>query len=152
MAKVLMAMSGGVDSSVAAQMLQAEGHEVIGAFLRLGEGGHAAEKSKACCRALDCIECSGPRTFLRDGFPCIRYTNHYFVTTLLYSILLGFLGLDRCYCVHRVMVLTLQIIVLAQVLSRSHRDWSGETVNARWLGHLVGGGYLPPGHGSYSSR
>lgn len=52
-------------------------------------------KSKACCRALDCIECSGPRTFLRDGFPCVRYTNHYFVTTLLYSILLGFLGLDR---------------------------------------------------------
>ena len=117
-----------------------------------GQRWEEVEKSKACCRALDCIECSGPRTFLRDGFPCIRYTNHYFVTTLLYSILLGFLGLDRCYCVHRVMVLTLQIIVLAQVLSRSHRDWSGETVNARWLGHLVGGGYLPPGHGSYSSR
>ena len=57
------------------------------------------EKSKACCRVLDCIECSGPRTFLRDGFPCIRYTNHYFVTTLLYSILLGFLGLDRFDCV-----------------------------------------------------
>lgn len=51
--------------------------------------------SKACCRVLDCIECSGNRTFLRDGFPCIRYTNHYFVTSLLYSLLLGFLGLDR---------------------------------------------------------
>ena len=56
MAKVLMAMSGGVDSSVAAQMLQAEGHEVIGAFLRLGEGGHAAEKSKACCTVEDAID------------------------------------------------------------------------------------------------
>ena len=31
-------------------------------------------------RVLDCIECSGPRTFLRDGFPCVRYTNHYFLT------------------------------------------------------------------------
>jgi len=60
-----------------------------------GQRWEEVEKSKACCRALDCIECSGPRTFLRDGFPCIRYTNHYFVTTLLYSILLGFLGLDR---------------------------------------------------------
>jgi len=60
-----------------------------------GQRWEEVEKSKACCRALDCIECSGPRTFLRDGFPCIRYTNHYFVTTLLYSILLGFLGFDR---------------------------------------------------------
>jgi len=51
--------------------------------------------SSACCRVLDCIECRGPRTFLRGGFPCVRYTNHYFVTSLLYSILLGFLGLDR---------------------------------------------------------
>ena len=25
----------------------------------------------------------------------IRYTGHYFLTTLLYSILLGFLGMDR---------------------------------------------------------
>ena len=31
-------------------------------------------------RVLDCIECSGPRSFLRDGFPCVRYTNHYFLT------------------------------------------------------------------------
>ena len=31
-------------------------------------------------RVLDCIECSGPRTFLRAGFPCVRYTNHYFLT------------------------------------------------------------------------
>ena len=43
-------------------------------------------------RVLDCIECRGPRVFLRDGFPCIRHTSHYFVTTLLYSTLLGFLG------------------------------------------------------------
>ena len=56
MAKVLMAMSGGVDSSVAAQMLQAEGHEVIGAFLRLGEGGHAAEKSKATALEVEAVQ------------------------------------------------------------------------------------------------
>ena len=31
----------------------------------------------------------------RDGFPCIRYSGHYFTTTLLYSVLLGFLGMDR---------------------------------------------------------
>lgn len=53
------------------------------------------EKTKVQCIVLPDIECYGPRTFLKDGFPCIKYTEHYFVTTLLYSILLGFLGMDR---------------------------------------------------------
>ncbi|XP_037028470.1 TM2 domain-containing protein CG11103 [Bradysia coprophila] len=53
------------------------------------------EKTKVQCSVLGDIECHGPRTFLKDGFPCVKYTEHYFVTTLLYSILLGFLGMDR---------------------------------------------------------
>lgn len=28
-------------------------------------------------------------------FECFRYKGHYFATTLIYSILLGFLGMDR---------------------------------------------------------
>lgn len=60
-----------------------------------GQRWEDVEFTKVCCRALDCIECRGERTFLRDGYPCIKYTNHYFLTTLLYSVLLGFLGLDR---------------------------------------------------------
>ncbi|OQR66537.1 TM2 domain-containing protein [Tropilaelaps mercedesae] len=47
------------------------------------------------CSVLSDIECYGNRTFHREGFPCLRYSGHYFVTTLLYSILLGFLGMDR---------------------------------------------------------
>ncbi|CAG9787953.1 unnamed protein product [Diatraea saccharalis] len=53
------------------------------------------ERTKVQCKALDNIECHGSRTFLKDGFPCIRYSGHYFTTTLIYSILLGFLGMDR---------------------------------------------------------
>jgi len=60
-----------------------------------GQRWEDVEKTSVCCRVLDCIECKGKRTFLRHGYPCIRYSNHYFLTTLLYSVLLGFLGLDR---------------------------------------------------------
>ena len=37
--KVLVAMSGGVDSSVAAALLQDDGYEVVGCFMRLGSPG-----------------------------------------------------------------------------------------------------------------
>lgn len=53
------------------------------------------EQTKVHCEALPEIECYGDRKFLREGIPCIKYSGHYFTTTLLYSILLGFLGMDR---------------------------------------------------------
>jgi tRNA-specific 2-thiouridylase len=62
MAKVLMAMSGGVDSSVAAALLQQEGHEVVGCFMRLGTVGEDLSsnqeqqlkiKHKGCCSIND---------------------------------------------------------------------------------------------------
>lgn len=60
-----------------------------------GANYHDVEKTKVPCTVLQDIECYGSRSFYRDGIPCIKYTDHYFVTTLLYSILLGFLGMDR---------------------------------------------------------
>ncbi|XKL59599.1 hypothetical protein PGB90_000615 [Kerria lacca] len=53
------------------------------------------ERTKTICSVLPDIECHGNRTFLQDGVPCIKYGGYYFLTTLLYSILLGFLGMDR---------------------------------------------------------
>ncbi|KAG8041051.1 hypothetical protein G9C98_002039 [Cotesia typhae] len=53
------------------------------------------EKTNVSCTVLPDIECYGPKKFLRDGVPCVKYSGHYFTLTLLYSILLGFLGMDR---------------------------------------------------------
>jgi tRNA-specific 2-thiouridylase len=51
--KVLVAMSGGVDSSVVAGLLQEQGHEVIGATLQLYDHGAAVSRKGACCAGQD---------------------------------------------------------------------------------------------------
>lgn len=60
-----------------------------------GQRYEHVEHAKVQCTVLPGIECCGKRTFFRDGIPCIRYSGHYFCTTLIYSVLLGFLGMDR---------------------------------------------------------
>src|SRR5205807_1776923 len=55
--KVLVAMSGGVDSSVAAAMLQREGYEVVGCFMRLGSPGETLDELMP---ARDACEGAGP--------------------------------------------------------------------------------------------
>ncbi|KAK7578102.1 hypothetical protein V9T40_010307 [Parthenolecanium corni] len=52
------------------------------------------ERTNTTCEVLLGIECRGNRTFFRE-VPCVKYNGYYFLTTLLYSILLGFLGMDR---------------------------------------------------------
>lgn len=52
--KVLVAMSGGVDSSVAAALLVEAGHEVVGCFMRLGSPGESLDEllpAEEACRA-----------------------------------------------------------------------------------------------------
>jgi tRNA-specific 2-thiouridylase len=49
--KVVVAMSGGVDSSVAALLLREQGHEVTGLFMRTGS--HAGTGRKTCCSVED---------------------------------------------------------------------------------------------------
>ena len=50
MTRILVAMSGGVDSSVAAALLRGAGHEVVGVWMRLhGNADAYAEGSRTCC-------------------------------------------------------------------------------------------------------
>ena len=51
--RVLVAMSGGVDSSVVAGLLHEAGHEVIGATLQLYDHGAAIARKGACCAGKD---------------------------------------------------------------------------------------------------
>jgi len=51
--RVVVAMSGGVDSSVCAALLARQGYEVIGVTLQLYDHGEAIQKAKACCAGQD---------------------------------------------------------------------------------------------------
>lgn len=51
--RVVVAMSGGVDSSVCAALLREQGYEVVGVTLQLYDHGAAVGKKNACCAGQD---------------------------------------------------------------------------------------------------
>jgi tRNA-specific 2-thiouridylase len=57
-ARIVVAMSGGVDSSVAAALAAQTGAEVIGVTLQLYDHGEAVRRSGACCAGQDIYDAS----------------------------------------------------------------------------------------------
>ncbi|MCB1369985.1 MAG: tRNA 2-thiouridine(34) synthase MnmA, partial [Rhodobacteraceae bacterium] len=75
--RVLVAMSGGVDSSVVAAMLADEGYEVVGVTLQLYDHGAALAKKGACCAGRDIHDAR--RVAEAMGFPhyVLDYENRF---------------------------------------------------------------------------
>jgi len=65
--RVVVAMSGGVDSSVVAAMLADEGYDVVGVTLQLYDHGAALAKKGACCAGRDIHDAR--RVAEEMGFP-----------------------------------------------------------------------------------
>lgn len=65
--RVVVAMSGGVDSSVAAALLHEQGYDVVGVTLQLFDYGQAIAKSKTCCAGQDIYDAK--RVAEERGFP-----------------------------------------------------------------------------------
>src|SRR5438309_6031832 len=54
--RVVVAMSGGVDSSVTAALLKEQGYDVVGVTLQLYDHGAAVGKTRACCAGQDIVD------------------------------------------------------------------------------------------------
>ncbi|TDQ80864.1 tRNA (5-methylaminomethyl-2-thiouridylate)-methyltransferase [Dongia mobilis] len=65
--RVVVAMSGGVDSSVVAALLKEEGYDVVGVTLQLYDHGVALAKKGACCAGQDIYDAR--RVAERIGIP-----------------------------------------------------------------------------------
>lgn len=65
--RVVVAMSGGVDSSVTAALLHEQGYDVVGVTLQLYDHGDAVGRKGACCAGQDIYDASRVADIL--GFP-----------------------------------------------------------------------------------
>ena len=77
MTRVMVAMSGGVDSSVAAAMMVEEGHDVIGATLKLWQGPNGEAPTAGCCTVSDSEDARRVAAQLDIPYYVLDYTDDF---------------------------------------------------------------------------
>ncbi len=77
MKKVLMAMSGGVDSSVSAYILKKQGYDVIGATLKLFDKEESQNDNKTCCSLNDIDDARCVANKLEIPFYVFNFKNEF---------------------------------------------------------------------------
>lgn len=75
--KALIAMSGGVDSSVAAAMMQEQGYDCIGVTMKLHESEEEVRREKACCTQEDAEDARQVAYSLGMKFYVFNYTREF---------------------------------------------------------------------------
>ena len=74
---VVVAMSGGVDSSTVAGMMKKEGYNVIGITLKLYDEGKDVAKSKQCCSGQDIMDAKRVANRLNIDHKILYYQNKF---------------------------------------------------------------------------
>ncbi len=75
--KVVVAMSGGVDSSTVAGMMKKEGYKVIGITLKLYDDTKQVSQSKQCCAGQDIIDAKRVANKLNIDHKILYYQNKF---------------------------------------------------------------------------
>jgi tRNA-specific 2-thiouridylase len=70
-------MSGGVDSSVAAALMKQDGHEVIGATLKMWQGPSGEAPTAGCCTVSDSEDARRVAAQLDIPYYVLDYTDHF---------------------------------------------------------------------------
>ncbi len=81
MSRIVLAMSGGVDSSVAAWLLREQGHDVIGLFMRHGQADVACKAGsttkQGCCSAADAADARRVADMLGIPFYAVNFEQEF---------------------------------------------------------------------------
>ena len=75
--KVVVAMSGGVDSSTVAALMKNEGYKVIGITLKLYDDTKQISKSKQCCAGQDILDAKRVANKLGIEHKILYYQNKF---------------------------------------------------------------------------
>ena len=74
---VVVAMSGGVDSSTVAGIMKNEGYKVIGITLKLYDDGKETAQSKQCCAGQDIMDAKRVADKLKIKHKILYYQNKF---------------------------------------------------------------------------